>query len=186
SEGVKFTLTLGGESMTCESRLLGRHAAFNIAIAAQAAYLAGMTLGEIAAAIPQIEFIEHRLQLIKTNGVNILDDGYNSNVKGARAALEVLRSFAGRKIAVTPGLVELGVLEEDENKELGKNLAGLDLVILVGDTLIEPVKRGYLENGGNGEKLVTVPTLQAAQEHIKEYINTGDTVLFLNDLPDIV
>ncbi|MDE6868999.1 MAG: UDP-N-acetylmuramoyl-tripeptide--D-alanyl-D-alanine ligase [Clostridia bacterium] len=185
-EGVKFTLTLGGESKVCESRLLGRHSAYNIAIAAQTAYLAGMTLDEIASAIPQIEFIEHRLQLIKSNGVNILDDGYNSNVRGARAALEVLRSFGGRKIAVTPGLVELGVLEEDENKELGKNLVGLDLVILVGDTLIESVKSGYLENGGDGEKLVTVPTLQAAQERIKEYINTGDTVLFLNDLPDIV
>ncbi len=184
--GVKFTLTLGGESRACESRLLGRHAAYNIAIAAQAAYLAGMTLEEIAKAIPEIEFIEHRLQLIQANGVNILDDGYNSNVKGARAALEVLRSFDGRKIAVTPGLVELGVLEEEENEELGKNLVGLDLVILVGDTLIEPVKRGYLKNGGDEGRLVTVPTLKEAQEHIKEYIGQGDTVLFLNDLPDVV
>ncbi|MDE7453749.1 MAG: UDP-N-acetylmuramoyl-tripeptide--D-alanyl-D-alanine ligase [Clostridia bacterium] len=184
--GVKFTLTLGGESRVCESKLLGRHAAFNIGIAAQAAYLAGMSLDEIAAAIPQIGYIEHRLQLIQNNGVNILDDGYNSNVKGARAALEVLRSFEGRKIAVTPGLVELGVLEEEENGELGKNLVGLDLVILVGDSLIEPVKKGYLENGGDKEKLVTVPSLNAAQQHIKEYIQSGDTVLFLNDLPDVV
>ncbi len=184
--GVKFKLTLGGESRVCESRLLGRHSAYNIAIAAQTAYLAGMTLDEIAAAVPQIEYIEHRLQLIQNNGVNILDDGYNSNVKGARAALEVLRGFEGRKIVVTPGLVELGVLEKQENYELGKNLTGLDLVILVGDTLIEPVKCGYTDNGGDAEKIITVPTLPAAQQHIKEYIRQGDTVLFLNDLPDVV
>ena len=134
----------------------------------------------------QIEYIEHRLQLIQNNGVNILDDGYNSNVKGARAALEVLRGFEGRKIVVTPGLVELGVLEKQENYELGKNLTGLDLVILVGDTLIESVKCGYTDNGGDAEKIITVPTLPAAQQHIKEYIRQGDTVLFLNDLPDVV
>ena len=117
--------------------------------------------------------------------MNVLDDGYNSNVKGARAALEVLNSFEGRKIVVTPGLVELGVLEEKENYELGKSLVGFDLVILVGDTLVTPVKKGYTENGGEAEKLIIKTTLAAAQEHIKGYISQGDTVLFLNDLPDI-
>ena len=147
--------------------LLGRHSACNIGIAAQTAYLAGMSFEEIADAVGGLEFIEHRLQLIKANGVNILDDGYNSNVKGARAALEVLDSFGGRKIVVTPGLVELGVLEESENYELGKNLVGYDSVILVGDTLVTPIRRGYTDGGGDAEKIVTVPTLDEAQERLK-------------------
>ena len=120
-----------------------------------------------------------------SGGVNILDDGYNSNVKGARAALGVLQLFGGAKIVVTPGLVELGVLEEKENYELGKALVGLDFVILVGDTLVTPVKKGYLENGGDEGKLRVKPTLAAAQEEIKTIISAGDTVLFLNDLPDV-
>ena len=129
---------------------MGRHAAQNIALAAEVAYSLGMTPGEIASAIKDLEFIEHRLQLIKAGGVNILDDGYNSNVKGAAAALEVLKSFNGRKIAVTPGL-----------------------------------KEGYLSAGGDGAKLILKPTLAAAQEELKGYLADGDTVLFLNDLPDI-
>lgn len=184
-EGVSFTLTLGGESRRVHSPLLGRHSAYNIGIAACAVHLAGMTLDEICAGIEKITFIEHRLQLIKANGVNIIDDGYNSNVKGARAALEVLKTFGGNRIVVTPGLVELGVLEEEENFALGKELAGFDYVILVGETLIEPVKRGYAEAGGDPCKLAVRPTLAKAQEELQLHIKEGDTILFLNDLPDI-
>lgn len=183
--GTRFTLTLGGERKRVETKLLGEHSAHNIALAAEAAFAAGMTVDEIADAVKDIDFIEHRLQLIKADGVNILDDGYNSNVKGARAALGVLRTFGGRKIVVTPGLVELGVIEEEENFQLGKSLVGFDLIILVGDTLITPVKRGYAEGGGDKQRLIVKPTLAAAQEELKSFIKSGDTVLFLNDLPDI-
>ena len=185
SAGSTFTLTLGGESVSAKTKLLGRHAVDNIALAAEIAFELGMTASEIAEAVEVLEFVEHRLQLIKANGVNILDDGYNSNIKGAAAAIEVLKYFDGSKIAVTPGLVELGILEESENRALGEKLVGLDQVILVGDTLVQPVKEGYLSAGGDAGKIVLVPTLDKAQEKLKTVIKTGDTVLFLNDLPDI-
>lgn len=183
--GSTFTLVFGNESVKTHTKLLGRHSVENIALAAQIAYDMGMSAEEIAEAVKDVEYIEHRLQLIESQGVNILDDGYNSNVKGAAAAVEVLKSFKGRKIAVTPGLVELGLLEESGNKLLGAELAGLDYVILVGETLVLPVKTGYSEAGGDLEKLVIVPTLDRAQEVLKGYLSAGDTVLFLNDLPDI-
>lgn len=186
ADGTDFTLSLGGRQKRVHTKLLGRHSAYNIALAAEAAYGVGLTLEEIAAAAEKLDFVEHRLQLIKSGGVNILDDGYNSNVKGARAALEALKLFGGRKIAVTPGLVELGVLEREENAALGKNLVGLDLVILVGDTLVKAVQGGYEEGGGDMQRLVICPTLAAAQERLKGFLLAGDTVLFLNDLPDVV
>lgn len=184
-EGTSFTLTLGGESVSVRTKLLGAHCADNIGLAAQLAFALGVPLADIAAAAEELEFVEHRLQLTKAGGINILDDGYNANVKGARAALDVLRTFGGRKVVVTPGMVELGILEERENGELGNLLVGLDLVILVGDTLVTPVKEGYLAAGGDPEKLVVRATLKDAQAQLKSYLQSGDTVLFLNDLPDI-
>ncbi|MDE6356208.1 MAG: UDP-N-acetylmuramoyl-tripeptide--D-alanyl-D-alanine ligase [Clostridia bacterium] len=184
-EGTSFDLTLGGKTESVKTKLLGRHCAQNIALAAAVAFKLGMSLEEIKCAVEELDFIEHRLQLIKSGEVNILDDGYNSNVKGAAAALEVLKNFKGRKICVTPGLVELGILEEEENRALGGKLTGLDFVILVGDTLIAPVKEGYLSNGGDAQKLKVVPSLNAAQNELKGILAAGDTVLFLNDLPDI-
>lgn len=184
-EGSFFTLDLGGVKIRTHTKLLGKHAVANIALAASAAFGIGMSAEEISGAIEELDYIEHRLQLIKLGGVNILDDGYNSNVKGAAAAIEVLKSFKGGKIAVTPGIVELGVLEEEENARLGEQLAGLDFVILVGETLINHVKKGYTDAGGDNDKLVVVPTLDMAREELKKIIKDGDTVLFLNDLPDV-
>ncbi len=183
--GTGFTLTLGGESRQVKSKLLGEHVAHNIGLCAQAAFAMGVGLDEISQAVAELEFTEHRLQLIESNGVNILDDGYNSNVVGAKAAITVLKYFGGKKIAVTPGLVELGILEESENQTLGGELVGLDYVILVGETLVTAVKNGYLNAGGDPEKITTVPSLAAAQDVLKGILAKGDTVLFLNDLPEI-
>lgn len=183
--GTEFTLTLGGEKRTVKTKLLGAHNAANIGLCAQTAYALGVSMQEIAEAVATLDFTEHRLQLIQSNGVNILDDGYNSNVVGAKAAVEVLKSFGGKRIAVTPGLVELGVLEESENGQLGKELVGLDYVILVGETLVRAVMNGYLEAGGDQDKITVVPSLAAAQDVLKGIIAQGDAVLFLNDLPEI-
>lgn len=185
ADGTDFTLTLGGKAQRVHTKLLGAHSAYNIGLCADIAFALGVSAEEIAAAIPSIDFVEHRLQLIESNGVNILDDGYNSNVVGARAALDVLRTMSGKKIVVTPGLVELGILEEEENKALGGCLVGLDYVILVGETLVTAVKNGYVESGGDIGKICIVPTLAAAQDKLKEVLTKGDSVLFLNDLPDI-
>ena len=184
-DGTSFTLTLGGESKRVRTKLLGGHAANNIGLCAQCAYEMGVSFDDICASIASLEFVEHRMQLIKSNGVNIIDDGYNANVKGAEAALEVLKTFGGSKIVVTPGLVELGILDREENAALGAKLVGFDNIILVGDTLVGYVKEGYISAGGDPEKLRTVPTLYAAEEEIKGIIKKGDAVLFLNDLPDV-
>lgn len=183
--GTEFTLTLGGESVTVKTKLLGEHCAYNIGLCAQTAFAMGVSLAQIAEAAGELDFTEHRLQLLENNGVFILDDGYNSNVVGAKAAITVLKYFGGKKIAVTPGLVELGILEESENAALGGELVGLDYVILVGETLVTAVKNGYLQAGGDPDKLTVVPSLAAAQDVLKDILGKGDCVLFLNDLPEI-
>ena len=185
AQGIEFKLALGIRQIEAHSKLLGAHNAQNIALAAALAYKLGLTKEEIAAGIEKIDFVPHRLQPIAANGVTVLDDAYNANARGAEAAIEVLRLFPGRKFAVTPGLVELGVLEEQENAALGGRLAGLDRVVLVGATLVLAVKNGYLAAGGEAEKLTVVPTLEKAQELLAAELREGDTVLFLNDLPDI-
>ncbi|MGN0807022.1 MAG: Mur ligase family protein [Candidatus Coproplasma sp.] len=181
--GTEFTLTLGGESVRVKCCLLGEHSAYNIGLCACLAFEMGVSLQEIALVIPQLPYVDHRLQLIRSNGINIIDDGYNSNPVGAKAAIDTLKLFKGNKIVVTPGLVELGVLEQEANENLGKELVGLDQIILVGETLVKAVEKGYKDNGGDMQKLVQVPDLASAQEKLKTLLNKGDTVLFLNDLP---
>ena len=59
-DGTQFTLTFDGQSRRVKTKLLGAHSAYNIALAAEAAYAVGMGLDEIAEAVPEIGYIEHR------------------------------------------------------------------------------------------------------------------------------
>lgn len=184
ADGCSFILTIGGESVRLSSCLLGKNAPHNIALAAALCKTCGMTMDEIAAAMPEVKQIPHRLEKIEKNGLTVLDDSYNANVDGAKDAVETLRLFGGKKVVVTPGIVELGELSEGENKKLGEYLVGLDQIVLVGETLVLPVRNGYLAAGGDESRLKVLPSLEKAQEFLAPLLSEGDTVLFLNDLPD--
>ncbi len=183
-DGTSFTLRLPDGRFPVCVPLLGRHAAEDCALAAALCHVLGMPGEEIAAGLCKVQPVPHRLERRDENGIVILDDAYNCNIEGAKNAVEVLRLAAGKRAVVTPGIVELGQLEEEVNGQLGALLAGLDLVILVGETLVLDVRGGYLAAGGDAQKLHVVPTLAAAQSLLAEELSAGDCVLFLNDLPD--
>jgi UDP-N-acetylmuramoyl-tripeptide--D-alanyl-D-alanine ligase len=185
-EGSAFTLTgPDGESAHCAAKLLGRHNVQNILGAAAAAHAMGLTMEEIARGIGKLEPVEHRLQLVPTgNGVTVIDDAFNSNPAGGRAAMEVLKSFPGRKIVVTPGLVELGDAEEAENEAFGRAMAGAaDIAILVARNS-EAMKKGLLEEGFDEGSVFVTGKLSEATEVLGKLTRVGDVVLFENDLPD--
>ena len=184
---TKFTLLLDGEAVAVSTELLGESAVENVLLAVTLAHEMGMAAEEIGRGIAKIKSIPHRLQLLRTGDAYVLDDGYNSNVRGAKESLAALARFSGKKCVVTPGIVECGILEEKINQELGAQIAQIvpDLVILVGSTLVGAVKTGYQNAQGDMEKLCVVKTLQAAQEKLVGWADAGDCVLFLNDLPDV-
>jgi len=185
---TQFTLCLGEEEIKVSTPLLSHAAVENITLAATLAYeCLGLSVEQIQQGISKLAPIPHRLQLLKSGGAYILDDGYNSNPEGAKEAIAALSRFAGRKCVVTPGLVECGILEETLNAELGETLAkaSLDKVILVGDTLVGAVKTGYLTAVGNVDALSVVKTLDEAKDLLSKWVGEGDCVLFLNDLPDV-
>lgn len=182
--GTEFSFAYDGRAFRLHTKLLGRHTARNIALAAALALKLGVCDEQIIAACEKLEYVPHRLEVI-SGGVTVIDDSYNANIKGVADAIETLKLFDGEKTVVTPGIVELGVLEEKVNGELGALLVGLDHVILVGDTLVGAVKNGYLEAGGAPERIQVLPTLDAARDALTSILHQGDTVLFLNDLPDV-
>ncbi len=182
-----FELNVYGQKISARTKLLGKSAVENIRLAAALCVELGLTAEEIARGIEKLEPIQHRLQLIEENGVYILDDGYNCNPKSAEEGIEALKRFGGRRCIVTPGIVECGVLEVAINQELGERIAKaqFDKVILVGDTLVGSVKDGYEAGDGARERCVCVKTLEDAKAELSKWLQQGDAVLFLNDLPDV-
>jgi UDP-N-acetylmuramoyl-tripeptide--D-alanyl-D-alanine ligase len=191
-QGLTFTVTYrrsgqSEEHAAVRSKLLGKHNVSNILAAVTAALLCNMSLEEIARAVEEVESVEHRLQLIQgAGGVTVIDDAYNANPEGVRTALEVLAQFNdGKRVLVTPGMVELGPIEEEENYRFGQlAAASCDVAILVGRKRTEPIARGLREAGFPEQQLFVAGSLNEATEKMKSLMAPGAVVLFANDLPD--
>ncbi len=188
SSGSTFTLvTDTGERVRCATQLLGKHNIGNITGAAALARYLGASLESIAIGIENLAPVEHRLQLVQgQNGITVIDDAFNANPSGTKAALEVLKSFApARRIIVTPGMIELGGEEERFNEEFGRDIAyAADIAILVGRGRVAPIRRGLIDGGFPEDCIVQVDTLREATEKLPLYTEPGCVVLFENDLPD--
>ena len=186
-EGLAFTVHTNVGTSEIRTRLLGRHNVSNILAAIAVAIECGMTLEEIQKAIVNVEPVPHRLQLTRGVGnVTIIDDSFNSNPVGAKAALEVLTEIGdGKKVLVTPGMVELGEREYEENRRLGEQAAEVcDLVILVGPTRTTPILEGLKAAEYPSQQIIVALNLEEVKQHLATQIQAGDVVLFENDLPD--
>lgn len=186
--GSSFTLVVKdmGE-VRCETSLLGVHNISNLLAAISAAVVLGMDLESIKRGVAKVEPVEHRLNIVDSgSGVIVIDDAFNSNPVGFRAALDVLNEFKNkRKIIVTPGMVELGDMEEEENHKIGREISKVcDFVILVGIKRTEPIYRGLLESNFKEENIYRVSSLDEATKVLGNISRKGDVVLFENDLPD--
>lgn len=171
------------------TELLGVHNISNLMAAIAVAVEAGMSPSVIQAAVQSLPPVEHRLQLLKkSNGVLVIDDAFNSNPEGFREALDTLALFSDRRrVLVTPGMVELGEQEREENRRIGGYAAPrVNHVVLVGEEeRISPLREGLLSEGFLTENIEEVKTLRDAAAHLSRYNKPGDVVLFENDLPDL-
>lgn len=138
-----------GEEANCQTRLLGEHSISNLLLCCTAARALGMTLPEIALGVSHCQPVEHRLELLDGGaGVSIIDDAFNANPVGAQCALRVIKAFPGRRIIITPGMVELGGKEDEFNRTFGKQMAdSVDIAILVGRKHTQPIVEGLKEAG---------------------------------------
>jgi len=186
SFGSRFDLVIGEERIACETRLLGKHNIANIVGCACVAYRLGLNPAQIRLGIRKLQPVEHRLQLVPTaGGVTVIDDAFNANPSGVRAAMEVLSAFEGRKIVVTPGLVELGEREAEENRAFGQVMAGVaDIVLLVGPKHTKPIYEGLVESGFSESAIQVFKSLSEATEALWKLAKPWDVVIFENDLPD--
>ncbi len=184
--GTTFTLVVDGEEVECSTVLLGTHSVRNICLASAVAYKMGLSPKEIASGIEKIRSIGHRLELVPNNkNIVIIDDSYSANEEGVKSAMEVLDNFKGRKIVLTPGLVELGKVENLVNFEFGKTLAKhADYVIVVGKHNAEMIIKGLLESGMAKENIAFAKSLNKGNAILNQMLCEGDVVLFENDLPD--
>ncbi|HVM07406.1 MAG TPA: Mur ligase family protein [Acidimicrobiales bacterium] len=160
----------------------------NVAIAIALAGAAGVPDEAIAKRLPSLPSSPNRRSLATgSTGATFIDDTYNSNPTGAHAALETLDRLAKEKnanriILVTPGMVELGPRQHEENARFAAAASEICTdVVIIGST-----NRKALQEGAHqGRARVTlVDDRPSATAWVRENTAEGDVVLFENDLPD--
>ena len=175
------------EKILIKTKLLGKLNILNIVGAVAIADKLGLNAEQIKAGAKLIKPVEHRLQLKQNaNGSIIIDDAYNSNIKGAKMAVEVLSEFKTRKkILITPGIVDLGEKQYEINKELGKYAANkCDYIILVGEKQAGPINDGLIEEKHPEDKKYIAKNLEEALVKMNQIIDNNSVILLENDLPD--
>lgn len=185
--GTEFTvISPCGETERFQTRLIGAHNVINIVGAISVANRLGIPLGELRVPVRRIQPVAHRMQIKDHGLVTVIDDAYNSNPVGSKAAVETLAMFDGIRILVTPGMVELGDKEEEYNYKFGGYAAGCcDYILLVGRKHTAPVREGALSNGFPEEKCMVYDRLEDALAYAYAIKGQGHKYILLeNDLPD--
>jgi UDP-N-acetylmuramoyl-tripeptide--D-alanyl-D-alanine ligase len=188
-DGTTFVIHWQGKEYPGFTKLLGAPMLSNLVGSFTMACALGKDPDYVIAAIYNIEPANSRLNLRKNGDGFILDDSYNSNPIGFASALEVLEVLeGGRKILMTPGMVELGDIQAAENRQVALKAAAIcDLAIVVGDTNKEALKAGLLEGGLAPDKLMEFPNRDLALAYLTspEHRQAKDMILIENDLPDL-
>ena len=185
--GTDFTVTApDGSSERFNMRLIGGHNVINVVGAIAVAGELGVKLSDLKIPVRRLQSVEHRMQLREHGLVTIIDDAYNSNPVGSKAAVETLKLFDGIRILITPGMVELGDKEEEYNYKFGNYAADCcDHILLVGKKRTKPIYDGVVSKGFDEEKLKVFDKLEEALAYAYEIKGQGHKYILLeNDLPD--
>ncbi len=187
NHGTDFTVNApDGESERFSMKLVGMHNVINVMGAIAVAHEFDIPLAELRIPVRRIQSVPHRMEMKNHGDVTIIDDAFNSNPIGSKAAVETLAIMDGMRILITPGMVELGEDEAEYNRKFGTYAADCcDRIFLVGRKHTEPIKEGILSKGFPEKHLEVFDKVEDAIS--RAYAVKTDKhkyILLENDLPD--
>ena len=177
--GIDFKINFDEISLDLHTDVLGEFQTMNIAVAVRVAKSFGMSDEEIIRAVKNLEPVEHRLQKIKAGGKIILDDGYNGNIDGMLEGVRLCSLHEGRKVIVTPGLVESS--DELNLKLIHAINEVFDIVIVTGALNAE-----LFEKTLKVQNKIILRDKSKLTEVLANQTKAGDIILFANDAPNFI
>ncbi|HRH23863.1 MAG TPA: Mur ligase family protein [Candidatus Magasanikbacteria bacterium] len=186
---VQYAFNTDGviEKMNVHPPVIGEYQAVNIAPCILVARHLGMTSEQITTAVNKLTQPDQSIKVYEFGKAIIIDDTYNSNPDGFKAALDLLGGFPTekRKIVITRGMLELGTESEELHEKIGNEISFLagELVIITPD-FADAMKRGIIE-----KYHTTVHDMYETEEIVKfvESLKNEEVVILIeNRIPDVV
>jgi len=174
-DGICFSLE---EERYC-ANILGDFNAINLVAAIEAAKELGVSQEQIKETLQELKPVEHRLQKIETGGKIIIDDSFNGNVDGMLSSFNLVSTYEGRKVIITPGLVET---DEKLNIQIAKKANEIfDLIVVTGNLNYKTFKK-YVDS----DKLVHLKDKLNLESFLAKNTRVKDLILFANDAPSVI
>lgn len=183
-KSTKFSLKIDkkGEArfIDFEMNVLGRFNIANVSAAIAIALDFGIDIKDIVKIVARLKPIEHRLEKLEVNQKIILDDSFNGNLAGMEEAIRISSLHkGGKKIIITPGLVESNV---ENNTKLALLIDRVfDIAIITGDLNSTILAR----NITNAQKIILKDKLDL-NNILSSFTHNGDLILFANDAPNYI
>lgn len=161
--------------------LLGAQNIGNFLAAFSVAKELSLSLKQISKAADKIGPFEGTMKpFLGIKGAFFIDDTYSCNPEGFMAALSYLENRRGRKIVITPGMIELGRASAKIHGQIGKKMASIcDLVIISKRDFAEHIKKG-------GANVIVEEDPRRILQILKREVKKGDIVLLEGRLPKII
>lgn len=179
--GTKAVIHIASEQgetvIPVEIPIAGEHNIYNALAAASVAVHLGLNADEIRRGIESVQTISGRSNLIRKDGITVIDDCYNANPDSMKASVNVLSQASGRKIAVLGDMGELGKEERALHYMVGEHFAGkgIDALFCTG-TLSREIAAAVHKNSTDTE-VHEFDTKENLIETLQQYKREGDTIL---------
>ena len=159
--------------------ILGKFNAANLAACIKIARFLGLSTDKIKSRVAHVDAVEHRLARLDAGGKIIIDDSFNGNLSGMLQSYELMRSYGGRKVIITPGIVES---TREDNETLAAKIDEIfDLAIITGELNSE-----VLQSRIDPKKTIVLKDKRDLQRVLSENTHSGDLILFSNDAPSFI
>jgi len=174
-EGISFEM----DNRRYHAKILGAFNAMNLAVAIKIAKRLGIEDEVIDQQLASLEPTPHRLQRMDAGGKVIIDDSFNGNIDGMMEGFNLASTYHGRKVLITPGLVEV---DEAFNIQVAKRANEVfDRVIVTGE-----LNHAIFAEHVDPEKLIKLESKEKMQSLLIEQTKAGDLILFANDAPSFI
>jgi UDP-N-acetylmuramoyl-tripeptide--D-alanyl-D-alanine ligase len=155
---------------------------YNALAAAAASFYLGMTLQEIKAALETYRAFSMRFDVVRKNGITVINDSYNANPSSMEESIKELSCLGGkgRVVAILGDMRELHEFSEYEHRNIGKIVSdmGVEVFIAVGE-MMELAANESLKATGREKvpEVFTFRDIDKAKKDIMKILKKGDTVL---------
>ncbi|MBQ3195633.1 MAG: UDP-N-acetylmuramoyl-tripeptide--D-alanyl-D-alanine ligase [Clostridia bacterium] len=178
--GMEFTACYGGNKTGILLPAQGIHNVMNALLVFVASCRMGADPQKSAAALQAFVTEGNRQNIHTSRGIKVIADCYNASPESMAAALGVLKTGSGKRVAVLGDMLELGDHAEKLHSLVGEKVYGsADLLVCVGEDAKYIAKSAALK-GMAEDNIYLFPAAEyeKAASLLEMLLHAGDTVLF--------